>query len=81
MVRCADGSLFTGVTFELDDTLLKINSGRGPQYTRTRCPAFLVYSEEFMNVSDAERRAESIRQLGRRDKEGLLSESSLAVLE
>ncbi|OGM01609.1 hypothetical protein A2480_00835 [Candidatus Uhrbacteria bacterium RIFOXYC2_FULL_47_19] len=81
MVRCTDGSLFTGVTSELEGILLQINSGRGPQYTRTRCPVFLVYSEEFMNEADAEHRAEFIRQLDRRDKESLLSESSLAVLE
>jgi len=81
MVRCADGSLFTGVASELDSTLLQINSGRGPQYTRTHHPVFLVYSEEFMNETDAESRAEFIRQLDRRDKESLLSESSLAVLE
>ncbi|MFH2063500.1 MAG: GIY-YIG nuclease family protein [bacterium] len=81
MVRCADGSLFTGIAADPQAALLEINSGRGPQYTRTRRPAFLVYREEFMNLQDAERRVESIRDLDRGGKELLLSELSLAALE
>ena len=81
LVRCVDGSLFTVVAHDVDETISVINSGRGPQYTRSRVPVFLVYSEEFMNERDAERRADHIRRMNRRAKEVLLSDLVMGALE
>jgi len=81
MVRCADGSLFTGTTDDVDQTVREINAGEGPVYTRRRYPVFLVHSEEFMNANDAERRASVIRQMNRRKKEIFISDLLVGALE
>lgn len=78
IVRCADGSLFTGTAEDPDATLVEINSGSGETYTKTRRPAFLVYNEEFMNLKDAERRAMHVRAMTRREKEHLVSTAGAA---
>ncbi|MBU0624942.1 GIY-YIG nuclease family protein [Patescibacteria group bacterium] len=81
IVRCLDGSLYTGITSDIDETLHQMNQGTGPTYTHTRYPVFLVHCEEFMNEIDAEHRAESIRRLNRQAKEVLLSELLVGALE
>lgn len=73
VVRCSDGSLFTGVTEDVDQTLGELNGGEGSAYVRARTPVFLAYSEEYMNRTDAERRAESVRRMSRQGKESLLA--------
>lgn len=73
VVRCSDGSLYTGVSEDVDRTLSELNDGEGNPYVRTRTPVFLAYTEEYMNRTDAERRAESVRRLSRQGKESLLS--------
>ena len=47
MLRCKDGSLYTGWTNDLEHRLAMHNSGRGAKYTRGRGPLELVYSEEL----------------------------------
>jgi putative endonuclease len=74
VVRCADGSLYTAVTNDPAAALGELNAGRGSNYTRTRLPVFLAYSEEYMNEEDAIRRAESLRRLSREEKERLFAE-------
>lgn len=81
IVRCVDGSLFTGVTDDPDAIVAHLNAGNGPAYTRSRCPVFLVYCEEYMNQRDAVRRAEAIRSMTRAQKEGVLAMANTAVLD
>lgn len=73
VVRCSDGSLFTGVTEDVERALAELNAGEGNAYVRTRTPVFLAYSEEYMNRNDAERRADAIRRMSRQGKESLLA--------
>ena len=48
IVKCSDGSLYTGWTNDLDKRLKAHNSGRGAKYTKTRRPVELVYYEKFL---------------------------------
>jgi len=81
MVRCVDGSLFTGVAADPDGIVAEMNRGKGPAYASTRTPVFLVYREEYMNERDAERRAQSIRRMGRAEKEHVLAMANPVLLE
>ena len=71
MLRCADGSYYTGWTNDLDKRVRAHNSGKGAKYTKTRTPVELVYYEEFYTKEDAMSREFAIKQLTREEKERL----------
>lgn len=74
MLRCADGSLYTGVTTDPDRRLREHNEGRlGARYTRARRPVALVYLEEAADRSLACRREALIKALPRDEKLALLA--------
>lgn len=73
MLRCADGSLYTGVTTDIERRLGEHNSGKGAAYTRSRLPVSLAYREEYMNESDAKKREAAIKKLAKADKELIVS--------
>ena len=56
ILRCGDGTLYTGCTNDLPRRLQAHQSGRGAKYTRSRLPVELVYWESFSNKSSALRR-------------------------
>lgn len=56
ILKCADDSLYTGYTDDLEKRLAKHNAGEGAKYTKNRRPCELVYQEEFDNKSDAMKR-------------------------
>lgn len=62
MLRCKDGSLYTGWTNDLEHRLAMHNSGRGAKYTRGRGPLELVYSEELPDKEAALRRECAIKK-------------------
>ncbi len=68
ILQCADGTLYTGWTTDLERRLQAHNSGRGARYTRGRRPLRLVYREEQLTRSAAQRREAAIRRLSRADK-------------
>lgn len=72
MLRCKDGSLYTGWTNDLEHRLAMHNSGRGAKYTRGRGPLKLVYSEELPDKEAALRRECAIKKLRREQKLALL---------
>lgn len=72
MLRCKDGSLYTGWTNDLEHRLAMHNSGRGAKYTRGRGPLVLVYSEELPDKEAALRRECAIKKLRREQKLALL---------
>lgn len=74
MLRCKDGSLYTGYTDDPQRRLAVHNAGKGAKYTRSRLPVTLVYQEEFPEKSDALRREAAIKKLKKVQKEGLLKE-------
>lgn len=68
IVRCADGSLYTGWTIDLKQRLAMHNSGKGARYTRSRLPVELVWSEEQPSQETARSREARIKQLTRKEK-------------
>jgi predicted GIY-YIG superfamily endonuclease len=63
VVRCADGSLYTGVARDLQERLAAHNAGRGARYTRGRGPVALVYHEPATDRGSAQRREAAIKRL------------------
>jgi putative endonuclease len=63
IVRCRDGSLYTGVTNDLARRLAAHNARRGARYTRARLPVTLVYHEPAPDRGAAQRREHQIRRL------------------
>ncbi|MEM5770653.1 MAG: GIY-YIG nuclease family protein [Bacillota bacterium] len=68
IVECADGSLYTGWTTELEKRLQAHNRGAGAKYTSGRTPVRLVYFEKHPDESAARRRECAIKKLSRRQK-------------
>ena len=73
ILRCADGTFYTGWTNDLRRRVAAHNSGTASKYTRTRLPAELVYCEEFATKQEAQRREYAIKQLTRLEKERLIA--------
>ena len=76
LVRCADGTLYCGITNNLERRLAAHNSGRGAKYTRSRRPVTLIYREPCPDRPAALRREAAIKALTRTQKLALLSLSS-----
>ena len=72
IVKCADGTLYTGYTNDLAKRMKAHNEGKGAKYTRTRRPVELIYYEEFGTKEEAMSREWHIKQLTRSDKEELI---------
>lgn len=68
ILRCSDGSLYTGYTVDLEKRLITHNKGKASKYTRGRLPVELVYYEKFTNQSEALKREYAIKQLERAEK-------------
>ncbi|MBI5241666.1 MAG: GIY-YIG nuclease family protein [Elusimicrobia bacterium] len=72
MVRCSDGSLYTGAAKGVDERVAKHNAGRGAAYTRPRRPVRLVYREDGLTRSEALVREAGIKSLPKPGKEILV---------
>ncbi len=77
ILRCADGTLYTGWTNDLDARLKAHNSGKGAKYTKNRLPVELVYFEKFSTKEEAMSREWHIKRLKRAEKLRLIEESAL----
>ena len=74
MLRCADETLYTGITTDLERRVDEHNnSEKGAKYTRARRPVTLVYSEEVTNRSEASKREYLIKKLNRQEKIRLMT--------
>jgi putative endonuclease len=71
VVRCADGSLYTGVARDLAARIAAHDAGRGARYTRGRGPVTLVYREGAADRASAQRREAAIKRLPAAAKAGL----------
>ena len=76
MLRCRDGSLYTGWTNDLEKRLKAHNSGVASKYTRARLPAELVYYEEWESKEAAMSREWHIKRLTREEKLKLIDNAS-----
>jgi len=75
ILRCKDGTLYTGWTNDLERRLLAHNTGAGAKYTRMRLPAELVFSEAFETRGEAQRRECGIKRMSRVKKLELIKEA------
>ena len=81
ILRCGDGSLYTGWTNDLERRLSAHASGKGAKYTRSHLPVELVYSESYASSHEAMSRERQIKALSRREKLALISEKELHINE
>jgi putative endonuclease len=74
VLRCADGTLYTGITNAPDHRLAQHNAGTASKYTRCRRPVAMVYREGKRTRGAALRREAAIKSLSRRQKEALIAD-------
>lgn len=75
MVRCNDGSLYTGIATDVSRRVSEHNNSDslGAKYTRARRPVTLVYQETVASRSEAGQREYALRKLTKGQKEGLIT--------
>lgn len=76
IVKCADGSLYTGWTNNLEKRIAAHNAGKGAKYTKSRRPVKLVYHEMFETKEQAMSREYTIKRMSRLQKENLILQQS-----
>lgn len=74
IVKCSDGTLYTGWTNNLEKRIAAHNDGKGAKYTKTRRPVTLAYYEEFSTKEEAMRREWEIKHMTRREKMAVIGE-------
>lgn len=81
LLRCSDGTLYTGITADLQRRIHEHNtSDKGAKYTRSRRPCVIVYHEQFKNKSAALKREIAIKKMTRVKKETLFLNSIFNML-
>jgi len=73
ILRCADGTLYTGISSDVERRLAAHNLGSASKYTRSRLPAQLIHVEPFADRSGASQREAQIKRLRRKAKLDLVS--------
>jgi putative endonuclease len=68
MLECADNSLYTGITNDLDRRMAEHAAGKGARYTKGRGPFRLVYSETCQDRAEASKREIAIKSMGKGKK-------------
>ncbi|MDO4943041.1 MAG: GIY-YIG nuclease family protein [Lachnospiraceae bacterium] len=77
ILQCADHTLYTGWTNDLDRRLKAHNEGKASKYTRSRLPVRLIYSEEYQTKREAMKRESAIKRLSRQEKLKLIQNDAL----
>lgn len=72
ILRCGDGTLYTGITTDVEARFAQHQCGRGAKYTRGRGPLELVYREECEDHSHALKRELAIKAMPREEKQKLI---------
>lgn len=68
ILKCADGSLYTGITNDLDKRMATHKAGEGSKYVRAHMPFKLVYKEEHPNKISAAKREWEVKHFGKEKK-------------
>ena len=76
ILRCGDGTFYTGITNDLDRRLKTHNDGKGARYTRTRRPVEILYRETLKSRTQAMVRECAVKALPRKSKEALIASLS-----
>ena len=79
ILQCSDGSLYTGITNNLELRVKTHNSGRGAKYTKNRLPVRLVYKEYTKDKSTSLKRELEIKKLSRQAKKDLINSINLSA--
>jgi putative endonuclease len=81
ILECADGTLYTGWTVDIDKRVLAHNESKtGAKYTSARRPVKLVYSESFETKSEAMKRECEVKKMSRVGKLGLIEKNKKTLL-
>ncbi|MGI5912322.1 MAG: GIY-YIG nuclease family protein [Syntrophomonadaceae bacterium] len=72
ILLCADQSLYTGYTTDINKRVVKHNLGKASKYTRSRLPVKCVYVEEYETKSDALKREREIKKLSHKLKQDII---------
>jgi len=73
IIECSDGSLYTGITNDIDKRITAHNDGRGAKYTKSRRPVHLRYSEPAADRKHASQREYAIKSLRKAEKMRLIT--------
>jgi predicted GIY-YIG superfamily endonuclease len=76
LVKCSDGTLYTGITNDLERRLDQHNDGKASRYTRSRVPVTLLYKEVCRNKSSALKKEFRMKSLSRKEKEQYIRKKS-----
>ena len=74
IIECADGTLYTGITNDVEKRLKAHTEGKGAKYTRSRAPFKLLHTEEFKDRAKASVREAAIKAMPRAEKIKLFSD-------
>ena len=72
MLKCSDGSLYTGITNDFEKRMLAHQNGKGSKYVRSRLPFKMVYRENCETKSEALKREVAIKKLSKAEKNKLI---------
>jgi putative endonuclease len=75
ILKCRDGTLYTGITTDLPRRVRQHNDGRASRYTRSRLPAKLIFSEPCRNRSQALKREYAMKRLSRKEKKAYIRDN------
>ena len=81
ILKCSNGTLYTGSTIDLERRLKEHETGVGAVYTRKHLPVSLVYFEEFQRIDEAFRREKQIQGWSHKKKESLINEDWNALVD
>ena len=79
ILRCGDGSLYTGIAKDVNRRVGQHNAGTASRYTRSRLPVSLEYQEEHPSQSTALKREAAIKAMSRQEKEALMRSGSSSI--
>jgi predicted GIY-YIG superfamily endonuclease len=79
LLRCADGSLYTGITNNVTRRCQQHNAGTASRYTRSRLPVELIYQESHVSRSVALKRELAVKAMSREEKESLVRSERYAT--
>lgn len=80
ILRCADGTLYTGITNDLAARVKKHNEGKGAKYTRSRLPVVLVYAERKRGATSARKREAQVKKMKRSEKLALVAGGKCVII-
>lgn len=80
IIECSDGTLYTGITNDLDRRITAHNDGRGAKYTKSRRPVRLRFSEPAADRKNASRREYAIKSLRKAEKMRLITPEPLITI-